>query len=277
MPIEEIDLKDIDEGGKTSNYQIKTIIKTNRTLGFEVVDQKINEIGNGTNREIKQEDFYWNKIFVAAYGAGLRTEGNEDYGQFFAADAVYSLFKYSWPMQNPELIWRRLREVARDSEVNKLKKDKAGLEESMEELEDDLDENKFAGFLKPLTESTSPVLEKVASAEDLNMGRFFSNTKQPQTDDKNEESSNYASFSSEYATASQNQETEHGSQYIETADAFGRLQNDKEHKETRRLFKISNYDSTRGNKRDNFEGIISPEVEDKEGKQKYFTNRDRNS
>ena len=120
-----IDLKDIDEGGKTSNYQIKTIIKTNRTLGFEVVDQKINEIGNGTNREIKQEDFYWNKIFVAAYGAGLRTEGTEDYGQFFAADAVYSLFKYSWPMQNPELIWRRLREVARDSEVNKLKKDKA--------------------------------------------------------------------------------------------------------------------------------------------------------
>lgn len=109
-----IDLKDTDESGTTARYQIKTKIITERTLGFEYVEQDIRRTDKGYKKLIKkQEEFPWNKIFVTAYGAGLRTEGTEDYGQYFAADAVYSLFKYSWPMQNPELIWRRLRDVAR--------------------------------------------------------------------------------------------------------------------------------------------------------------------
>lgn len=120
-----IDLKDKDESGETANYRIKTEIKTNRTLGFEVLEQELKRIDNGKEKPIKQEEFPWKKIFVTAYGAGLRTEGIEDYGQYFAADAVYSLFKYSWPLQNPELIWRRLREVARDSEDDEKEKSKA--------------------------------------------------------------------------------------------------------------------------------------------------------
>ncbi len=101
---------DLFDKSTQKDFQIKTEIITNKELGFEVVEQKLNE-GNIE----KQEDFPWSKIFVAGYGAGLRTEGTQDYGQYFAADAVYSLFKYSHEMQNPELIWRRLLEVARDS------------------------------------------------------------------------------------------------------------------------------------------------------------------
>lgn len=117
-----VDLKD-EDNDEISNYRIKTIITTNKTLGFEVVGQELKRIDKGNEKDYKQENFLWNKIFVAAYGAGLRTEGTEDYGQYFAADSVYSLFKYSWPMQNPELIWRRLREVAKDSKVKKQDKE----------------------------------------------------------------------------------------------------------------------------------------------------------
>ncbi len=121
-----IHLKEKDENNETANYRIKTTIKTNKTLGFEVVEQELKQTDKGKEKTFKQEEFPWNKILVIGYGAGLRTEGTEDYGQFFSADAVYSLFKYSWPLQNPELIWRRLREVARDSEDNKNEKSNVG-------------------------------------------------------------------------------------------------------------------------------------------------------
>jgi len=120
-----IDLKDEDRNDGTANYQIKTEIKTNKKLGFEVVSQELSRTDKDMEETFKQEGFPWDKIFVTAYGAGLRTEGTEDYGQYFAADAVYSLFKYSQPMQNPELIWRRLREVARDSEDDRKEKSNA--------------------------------------------------------------------------------------------------------------------------------------------------------
>ena len=104
-----IDLKDHDG---IEGYQIKTKLKINDEIGFEVVNQVLN---TPEEKNVEQEDFPFNKIFVTAYGAGLRTEGTEDYGQYFAADAVYSLFKYSQPLQNPEISWRRICEVAEDS------------------------------------------------------------------------------------------------------------------------------------------------------------------
>lgn len=107
-----IDLKDHE--GKTG-YQIKTVLKINDEIGFEVVDQYLK---TPDNPAAEQEDFPFNQIFVTAYGAGLRTEGTEDYGQYFAADSVYSLFKYSQPLQNPEISWRRLVEASGGDEQN---------------------------------------------------------------------------------------------------------------------------------------------------------------
>lgn len=98
-----INLKDDDN----TKYRIRT--KITSFLAFERVTQKwflLDEEDNET--EIKDlEKFPWEKIFVSGYGAGLRTQGTADYKEYFSADAVYPLFRYDTPLQNPELAFRR--------------------------------------------------------------------------------------------------------------------------------------------------------------------------
>lgn len=89
-------------------YSIETRLQTQSNAIFETVET-----------ETKPEQFPWNSIFVAGYGAGLRTHGTEDYVQYFAPDAVYSLFEYSYPLQSPELGWRRLLNATRTEEEEK--------------------------------------------------------------------------------------------------------------------------------------------------------------
>jgi hypothetical protein len=68
--------------------------------------------------------FPWEKLFIVGYGAGLRTDGTADYDQYFSGDAVYTLFKYSQTLQNPELAWRRLQSVAKNDKLRtKINKD----------------------------------------------------------------------------------------------------------------------------------------------------------
>ena len=93
------------------SYSIETKIVTKKILGFETVTQTIRDSSDAL---IEQDEFPWQRVFVTAYGAGLRTESTENYSQYFAADAVYSLFKYDHRLQIPELVWRRLVEVACD-------------------------------------------------------------------------------------------------------------------------------------------------------------------
>jgi predicted ATPase len=96
----------------TEEAGIKWIIVTElrlyKELNFERVNQKYykNEIVDG--EDVDWKSFPWEKLFIVGYGAGLRTDGTEDYDQYFSGDAVYSLFKYSQTLQNPELAWRRL-------------------------------------------------------------------------------------------------------------------------------------------------------------------------
>ena len=104
----EVSLQDCDQG---ESFRLNTEISSSKKLGFETVKLTILD---SKNKEIPQEKFEWGKIFVAAYGAGIRTEGTEDYVQYFSADAVYSLFKYSQTLQNPELVWRRLLDASGD-------------------------------------------------------------------------------------------------------------------------------------------------------------------
>lgn len=86
---------------RRNRYQIVTRITSLKA--FEAVKQEL--FVNG-----KQEttSFPWKRIFVVAYGAGVRTIGTSDYSEYFAADAVYPLFNYTVPLQNPELAIRRL-------------------------------------------------------------------------------------------------------------------------------------------------------------------------
>ncbi|MFL5740145.1 MAG: AAA family ATPase, partial [Flavisolibacter sp.] len=91
-------------------YLIRTDIKTKADAIFETVRTSTKK----NDSAVESNDFPWEKIFITAYGPGLRTEGAEDYVQYFPADAVYSLFDYTYPLQNPELAWRRFIDAARN-------------------------------------------------------------------------------------------------------------------------------------------------------------------
>lgn len=101
-----ISLKDSDD-----TYVIETILEQPKNFTFENVSTIIRKNG----KEIGWREFKWDKIFVAGYGAGLRTEGTEEYSQYFAPDAVYSLFKYTHQLQSSWSAWSGLQQVARDS------------------------------------------------------------------------------------------------------------------------------------------------------------------
>jgi len=96
---------------------IQTLLSLYDKLNFERVHQKYFKDKVDKENEVKDwKLFPWEKIFVVGYGAGLRTDGTEDYEQYFSGDAVYTLFKYSQTLQNPELAWRRLESAAKNSE-----------------------------------------------------------------------------------------------------------------------------------------------------------------
>ena len=58
---------------------------------------------------------------------------------------------------------KKIKVIKNSDKIKVIKKD-SGLEESMKELEEDIDENKFVEFLQPSTKPTSTVLEKVQDA-----------------------------------------------------------------------------------------------------------------
>lgn len=61
----------------------------------------------------------WINTFVTGYGPGLRTSGTAKYSEYFAPDALYSVFNYSSPLQDPETAWRRLVDASRKNPKNK--------------------------------------------------------------------------------------------------------------------------------------------------------------
>jgi len=54
------------------------------------------------------EEFPWESLFVVGYGAGRTITADQSYEDYAAVDAVYTLFRNNWPLQNPELSIRRL-------------------------------------------------------------------------------------------------------------------------------------------------------------------------
>lgn len=95
---------------KYTYYKIETTIESLKA--FEKVSQKVFELRSKKWKKINQDEFPWEKIFVSGYGAGIRTEGTADYQYYVPVDAVYPLFKYDMPLQNPELALRRILDEA---------------------------------------------------------------------------------------------------------------------------------------------------------------------
>lgn len=109
---------EIDLAGKDDwTYRITTRIVSLET--FERVTQSRRHKSilcrfRGKKKELLTQDtFPWDEIFVSGYGAGIRVQGTADFQHYLAVDAVYPLFKYDEPLQNPELVIRRLVEAAR--------------------------------------------------------------------------------------------------------------------------------------------------------------------
>jgi len=118
---------------------ILTKLELYEKLNFERVVQRYykNEV-NKNNKGENWKDFPWEKLFIAGYGAGLRTDGTADYDQYFSGDAVYTLFKYSQTLQNPELAWRRLESAAKSSELKeKINDDISGILHNILDLDAD--------------------------------------------------------------------------------------------------------------------------------------------
>jgi len=98
------------------HYEIETIV--NSLPAFERVTQKVWKCEGKRREKLTQETFPWKNIFVCGYGAGRVTQGSGDYQKYAAVDAVYTLFCYDEPLQNPELAMRRLIDEARNRAGN---------------------------------------------------------------------------------------------------------------------------------------------------------------
>lgn len=112
-------------------WKIKTTVTQWKELIIETVEQKYRAPGGG--KSFKAFSSYWAELFLTAYGAGLRTTGTAKFSDYFAPDAVYSLFKYDAPLQDPEIAWRRLIAASQKTRkgkrltANQVKKDVSSL------------------------------------------------------------------------------------------------------------------------------------------------------
>ena len=107
-------------------YRIHTTIKYHSA--FERVEQKLfkKRGKNGKFKEICQDNnFPWENIFASGYGAGVRNQGTADFEYYLTVDAVYPLFRYDSPLQNPELmVLRLLRQAEKLTGNSKKEKEK---------------------------------------------------------------------------------------------------------------------------------------------------------
>ncbi len=88
------------------NWFIKTTFERTKTGSDKVFQETL------------PKEFPSNKIFVCGYGAARRAYGTKDYSVYTSIDSTYTLFNYDAPLQNPELILRRLSSI--DAEIEEI-------------------------------------------------------------------------------------------------------------------------------------------------------------
>ncbi|MCH8012691.1 MAG: AAA family ATPase [Candidatus Marinimicrobia bacterium] len=83
------------------------------TTKFIMNDFKEVEVSQEVN-PIKPDTFDWDNLFVCAYGAARSLHATESYSDYVITDSVYTLIRYSQPLQNPELNIRRIQSLGID-------------------------------------------------------------------------------------------------------------------------------------------------------------------
>lgn len=109
----QIELLDAQSQPWTIQTEFHKIDRMGERVRQKIFDCPIDQVPGDNSEGIDPDDFSWKKLFVVGYGAGRTTEGREEYGEYRAIDAVYTLFRYDQPLQSPELVWRRLLDTAR--------------------------------------------------------------------------------------------------------------------------------------------------------------------
>ncbi len=108
-------------GPSRGSFVIETKFQSLGT--FERVKQKLYQGDKKLRKaEVRPEDFPWKDLFIAGYGAGMRTLGSGSVDSYLPVDAVYSLFRYDEPLQNPELALRKLKDEAQKRTLRKGRK-----------------------------------------------------------------------------------------------------------------------------------------------------------
>lgn len=89
---------DFSDKNANGNFFIETTIVMSKTGSYDITQN--------TN----PDPFPWDDIFVCGYGAARRALGTRDFSDYFTVDAFYTLFNYDLPLQNTELVLRRLKD-----------------------------------------------------------------------------------------------------------------------------------------------------------------------
>jgi hypothetical protein len=150
-------------------------------------------------------------------------------------------------------------------------------ESELEETIEDFDENKFVEFLQPSIESVTPVLEKVASADDLtDLSRGFVVSQTSDSREKKQEDEiSYSTTNQTYDSIGRTDEGEqrnNGTTYADTSANYS-FEQTEEGEETRRL--VGEGDMSQGRKsNDTFgmgrQGFVKPDKDTK----KYISKGD---
>lgn len=122
-------LKETEQGfvrSKAKNATIKIYLKKNEKDKIKIIETKIkktrykkNNYENLRHNEETTNFEEWDDLFVCAYGIGRGSAGTGDISGYSAISAVYNLFNYSEGLQNPELVFYRLRTERKKSEAIK--------------------------------------------------------------------------------------------------------------------------------------------------------------
>lgn len=107
-----------DKIKKNITYIIRTDFVRLKGTDIEQLNQTLQiKHGNKSPIILDQEMFPWNRLFVVGYGAGSRVLGSGSIDSYSIIDAVYTLFRYDEPLQNPELALRRLKDEVEKKKI----------------------------------------------------------------------------------------------------------------------------------------------------------------
>jgi energy-coupling factor transporter ATP-binding protein EcfA2 len=103
--------RDVGDGPKAAEIKLEFAIPEGEaSITTKIVPQAsgYDKIKQTTKFNGAGKEFPWKRIFTCGYGSARRSFGTKDVNEYATVDASYTLFNYDSPLQNPELVIRRI-------------------------------------------------------------------------------------------------------------------------------------------------------------------------